>query len=409
MQEQGDRYGGGGGGSDRYGGGRGGGDAGRGGSSDRYGSGDRYGSSNGGGTGGDRYGAGNDRYGGGGGYGANKYGGQGGYGGGGNSDRYGMGASSGPRGAGSNRYGAGGGGGRYGEQDDEGDRDALFGGAKDRYAQRKADGPPPPYSEDKAGGSGGGSYGASYGDAGYGGSGGGGGNEGRELTAEEQEEEEVRAVKDQIRNIKREDVSSTRNALRIAQMAEESGRDTLARLGQQGEHIHNTEKNLDLAHNQNRLAEERARELKKLNKSMFAVHVSNPFASGARARQREQDILDKHLDEKDRREATRAAAFQSEARMQKAFREIDEAGGRASAGQQRSLAERAKYQFEADSEDEEMENEIDSNLDALHGAAGRLHQLAKATGAEVDQQIKHLDRIAEKVCSRSCFPCWDMC
>lgn len=37
-----------------------------------------------------------------------------------------------------------------------------------------------------------------------------------------------------------------------------------------GAGIHNTEKNLDLAENQNRLAEEKARELKTLNKSMFA-------------------------------------------------------------------------------------------------------------------------------------------
>lgn len=35
-----------------------------------------------------------------------------------------------------------------------------------------------------------------------------------------------------------------------------------------------------------------------------------------------------------------------------------------------SLAERAKYQFEADSEDEAMEEEIDANIDLLHGAAG---------------------------------------
>ena len=30
-----------------------------------------------------------------------------------------------------------------------------------------------------------------------------------------------------------------------------------------------------------------------------------------------------------------------------------------------TLADRAKYQFEADSEDDEMENEIDSNLDQV--------------------------------------------
>ena len=61
------------------------------------------------------------------------------------------------------------------------------------------------------------------------------------------------------------------------------------------------------------------------------------------------------------------------------------------------MAERSKYQFEADSEDEEMENEIDGNLDLLHGAAGRLKQLGVAMGEEVDAQNRHIDRIGGKV------------
>ena len=61
-----------------------------------------------------------------------------------------------------------------------------------------------------------------------------------------------------------------------------------------------------------------------------------------------------------------------------------------------SLAERAKFQFEADSEDDEMENEIDANLDALGGAASRLNGLARATGKEVDEQNRHLERINAK-------------
>lgn len=77
--------------------------------------------------------------------------------------------------------------------------------------------------------------------------------------------------------MKQQDVSSTRNALRLAAQAEETGRDTLGRLGAQGERIHNTERNLDLSANQNRLAEEKARELKTLNKSMFA-YVSSTLA-----------------------------------------------------------------------------------------------------------------------------------
>lgn len=62
-----------------------------------------------------------------------------------------------------------------------------------------------------------------------------------------------------------------------------------------------------------------------------------------------------------------------------------------------SLAERSKYQFEADSEDEAMENEIDDNLDQLQGAVGKLKHLGLAMGQEVESQNKHIDRITGKV------------
>jgi hypothetical protein len=74
-----------------------------------------------------------------------------------------------------------------------------------------------------------------------------------------------------------------------------------------------------------------------------------------------------------------------------------------------SLAERAKYQFEADSEDEAMEDEIEQNLDMLHGAAKRLGHVARGMGQEVDIQNKHLDRIGGKVCSLCAFRCVVLC
>jgi hypothetical protein len=83
--------------------------------------------------------------------------------------------------------------------------------------------------------------------------------------------QDIAGTKNELRFIKQQDVSSTRNALRLAEQAEQTGRDTLQRLGAQGERIHNTERNLDLASSQNRIASEKARELKTLNKSMFAV------------------------------------------------------------------------------------------------------------------------------------------
>ena len=315
------------------------------------------------------------------GYGAEGYGSGAGYG----SNRY-----ESTNATASSRYGPGGYGGLGRRNSNEtttteDNRDALFGGAKERYAQKvslpPSDGRPiGGYSESPAFGSGQGSYG-----------------EGRQLTAEEEEEEDVQTTKQQIRFIKQEDVASTRNALRIAAQAEDTGRATLARLGAQGERIHNTEKNLDLAANHSRVAEEKAKELRTLNKSMFAMHVSNPFTSASRRADRDQEIMENYRAEREQREATRAAAYGSQQRMEQAFRDARPTGKSQLA--KSSLAERRNYQFEADSEDEEMENEIDANLDALSSAAGRLHTLAKATGKEVDEQNKIIDVIINKVCA----------
>jgi hypothetical protein len=121
--------------------------------------------------------------------------------------------------------------------------------------------------------------------------------------------------------------------------------------------------------------------------------------------------METHRTEREQRDATRRAAWESSARADGVNRNIQGTGGQKGKS---TLAERAKYQFEADSEDDEMENEIDSNLgmyltrhgnigevtntltDALHGAAKRLNQLGRAMGDEVDTQNKHIDRIIGK-------------
>ncbi len=138
--------------------------------------------------------------------------------------------------------------------------------------------------------------------------------------------------------------------------SEETGMNTLARIGAQGERIHNTEKNLDITANHNRVAEDRAKELKKLNRSMFAVHVSNPFTAESRTRRADEDVLEKHQLERAQREATRRAGYDTDQRLQSTFKDISKEAPNAAMKKQASLADRAKYQFEADSEDDEMEN-----------------------------------------------------
>ncbi|KAK5941312.1 Protein transport protein S9 plasma membrane t-SNARE [Knufia obscura] len=259
-------------------------------------------------------------------------------------------------------------------------RDALFGGAQDRLQQRQPNAPPgyqynggTDPSEER-------SYGA-YGD--------------RQLTAEEEEEEDITATKQEIRFMKQKDVSSTRNALQAAAMAEETGRGTLARLGAQGERIHNTDRNLDIGHNAINVAEDRSKELKTLNRSMFAVHVNNPFTAKEKRIRDEEKILNRHQLEREQREATREAAFSSTARMNQNFKGLNEAG-KPSGMAKTSLAERSKYQFEADSDDDRMEDEIERNIDELGGAAKRLNVLARAMGEEADTQNSQLQKVADK-------------
>ncbi|OCK75061.1 hypothetical protein K432DRAFT_386423, partial [Lepidopterella palustris CBS 459.81] len=226
------------------------------------------------------------------------------------------------------RPGGYGGLGRMDSGDTDAGREALFGNAPRRNQQQSA-APQGGYGAPTQG-----NYGApgNYGGPGQSGgntysggdaAGGYGAYNDRELTQEEQEEEDVLGTKQEIKFIKQQDVSSTRNALRLAQQAEETGRDTLARLGAQGERIHNTERNLDLAASQNRIAEEKARELKTLNKSMFAMHVGNPFTSQSRREARDAAIMETHRSEREQREATRQAAWASQSRAQQVGRDIN--------------------------------------------------------------------------------------
>ncbi|EXJ88335.1 hypothetical protein A1O1_05265 [Capronia coronata CBS 617.96] len=315
----------------------------------------------------------------GGGYGAEKFGNQNGYGAGGNGGNPYAGIQ---QTIGTSRQGGYGGLGPSTTFDNDPARDELFGGVRQRLEQKQQQvqaAGPPDYQYDSTNNAEERSYGA-YGD--------------RQLTAEEEEEEDIQATKQEIRFMKQQDVASTRNALRVAAQAEEMGRNTLARLGAQGERMHNTDKNLDIGNNHINMAEDKAKELKTLNRSMFAPHVNNPFTAKDRRARRDEQIMDRHHAEREARESTREAAFRSTQRMNQNFKGLDDAsvGPRAKG----SLAERAKYQFEADSEDDAMEDEIDRNIDDLSGAAKRLNLLARATGEEVEEQNQLIQNIAEK-------------
>ncbi|KAK3192829.1 Protein transport protein S9 plasma membrane t-SNARE [Lecanicillium sp. MT-2017a] len=309
-----------------------------------------------------------DRYGSGGGYGSNRYDNNAG------SDRYG-GASS-ARGPGG--YG---GFGRPGDNEPDNNRDALLGGAQERYTQRQhATAPTSGAAQpDQTGAA------DSYG--GYG--------EQRELTEEEQEEAEYQAILAEKRQLQQESASSVSRSVQMARQANEVGRSTLARLGGQGERLYNTEKNLDLAANQNKIAQDRAAELKTLNRSMFAVHVSNPFTSKQRQQRADEEVMNRHRAERDERENTRREGFAANQRMESTFRDINMSGmGRTQ--QQRTKKDYGKFNLEDEEGADELEDQIDDGINELEGQVSMMNMVGRAIGKEVDSQNKQIDRIMNK-------------
>ena len=114
----------------------------------------------------------------------------------------------------------------------------------------------------------------------------------------------------------------------------------------------------------------------------------------------ERRLLDRHNAEKSEREEIRREQYESRQRIDGTFQQMDRdaenvAGARARA--RARGAERSRYQFEATESDDEVEDEIDTNLDELGGLAGRLKMLSTAMGSEVDAQNKKLGKVSGKV------------
>lgn len=342
---------------------------------------------NGGGGGGDgAYGApqpsgyGADRYGSGGGYGSNRYDSNP------PSDRHNSPAAGG---RGPSGYG---GFGRAADNEPDDNRDTLFSGAEQRHAQKQQHptqaAAPDPYGQSGAGGT---AAVSSYG--GYG--------EERELTAEEQEEAEYQAILAEKRQIQQESASSVNRSVQMARQANEVGRATLARLGAQGERLHNTEKHLDLAANQNKIAQDRAAELKTLNRSMFAVHVGNPFTSKQRQLRADEEILNRHRQERDQREATRRDGYAAQQRMESNFKGMNAAG--TSRPQARGKKDYGKFNLDDEEGADELEDQIDDGLTELESQVGMMNMVGRALGKEVDTQNGQIDRIMNKVRLRLCI------
>ncbi|CAL1695904.1 unnamed protein product [Somion occarium] len=219
--------------------------------------------------------------------------------------------------------------------------------------------------------------------------------------AGEETEEDVEGIKQQLRFTKQESVNSTRNALRLAREAEETARGTLGRLGDQSEKLANTERHLDVSKGHSQRAEDKADELKQLNRSIFRPVIT--FNKDAKRAAQEAKIQQRYEDEREEREKAMLDIRETQERVGRAVtygrRDDDEGiGGRYKTEAQLNARkdQRKRFQFDATASDDELEDELDDNLGEISDMTKRLKAIGTSMGQELDKQNERIGRITEK-------------
>lgn len=135
------------------------------------------------------------------------------------------------------------------------------------------------------------------------------------------------------------------------------------------------------------------RELDKLNSTPFFI----PVGPGKKARTKQVEAtMERHREERERREQTRKDGFQMNQRMEETTKELYRDQPRQLLGTS-SKVDRSKFNYEEDEEDIEDEETIGSKLELVQEMAGTLKLGAKLVGEDLDRSNARLARIGEKV------------
>ncbi|KAJ6627445.1 hypothetical protein B0H10DRAFT_386973 [Mycena sp. CBHHK59/15] len=212
--------------------------------------------------------------------------------------------------------------------------------------------------------------------------------------------DDVEAIKQKTRFMKQESVNSTRNGLRVAREAVETGESTLKRLGEQSERLANTERHLDVAKGHSVRADDKTEELRKLNRSIFIPAVT--FNKDTKRAAKEAKVQRRYEDERAEREKALMDIRETQDRLGRAqaygSERMADAEGISGSSRVRAAAqaERGRFQFEANASDDDMENELDRNLGEIEGLVKNMRSVGLAMGGELDRQNERISVLDEK-------------
>jgi protein transport protein SEC9 len=236
----------------------------------------------------------------------------------------------------------------------------------------------------------------------------GGYGEQRELTEEELQQQDLRTKADEINALRDESLASAdRTNLALQQMIDTGG-SILQNLGSQGDRLHNTKANLNLAREKNRAASEEADRLKVANRSMFRPNFSMPGKSKQRDQQYFQALEEQHQADRAAREAIRRNQYSANQNFQNGMRDIEAQSRPQQLGIKKMSEEHnAKFAFEEEGSDEETQARNQKARDdeaLLEGKLGQMQQqmnvvqtITHNISRVVDEQNGTIDEINELV------------
>ena len=224
-----------------------------------------------------------------------------------------------------------------------------------------------------------------------------------DLTFDQLEDREVKKIGKKIHREKEAGLASMQRTNAMMDEALEKGSHTLATLGAQEERLNSVEQKLNTSAVHARNAKAKTEELKTLNRSIFAVHVENPFTKKKRLQAHEQVILDQMQADRKEREAVRGEGYREQQRMEAVFNDLQEK--RAQVGSQNHgmentdrYEEEKKRKGKYDIGDEDDEDPETSNLEneAMKKAV-ILNQMSKEYQRLIEKSNGTIDRISAKV------------
>jgi protein transport protein SEC9 len=107
---------------------------------------------------------------------------------------------------------------------------------------------------------------------------------------------------------------------------------------------------------------------------MFGFDVGNPLTKGKRERAEMARVQAMQEEQRASREQMRVGNWESKQRINEAMKQQKPSGYQSGKSSQNS---RSKFQFEADDEDNALEDQLDNNLDLISNCLTRLNAMVR--------------------------------